>query len=478
MPSQGYQLTPEQLALSEERKRLKLLKKKEKEEQGETATANDPRGKVLDRQWLSTQQAASESSPSLGSSGNVTVKVMTWNLLAQTLVRRSLFPASDCLKGSQREHMLFNEILSHNADICCFQELDQKEKIFPLLDKAGYSYVFKAGPKKKHGSLIAFRTGLYTEVQNRTVEYDSQTVRFQDETKEASLSEQAARGSSYVTKNIGNLVALRRNGTDKDGVIVATTHLFWHPRYTYERARQVGILFREVDSFRQQLSCPHWPCIVAGDFNFSPDDAAYSLLVGEPLLPAQVDALSFSRVVHFTIDPSVPRTDKKAAKDEEEDGGEPQEGKDEGESEEQDPDRTIVNTRQAGPQDGLLSDDELVQLFNRAPRPISAYDEGLRDYAGVKDTSIDLKEVTFGGRVEISGRRGAFEPIWTSYTHYWKTVLDYIFVLPPADRPVTVTGLAKPHTTEKLDPGIPMKGVCGSDHVSLCAELSWPSLPS
>lgn len=80
MPSQGYQLTPEQLALSEERKRLKLLKKKEKEEQGETATANDPRGKILDRQWLSTHQAASEPSPSLGSSGNVTVKVMTWNV--------------------------------------------------------------------------------------------------------------------------------------------------------------------------------------------------------------------------------------------------------------------------------------------------------------------------------------------------------------------------------------------------------------
>lgn len=150
--------------------------------------------------------------------------------------------------------MLFNEILSHNADICCFQvsgsppsqtkmhgmselsqELDQKEKIFPLLDKAGYSYVFKAGPKKKHGSLIAFRKGLYTEVQNRTVEYDSQTVRFQDEPKEASLSEQAAHGSSYVTKNIGNLVALRRNGTDKDGVIVATTHLFWHPRFVPSR---------------------------------------------------------------------------------------------------------------------------------------------------------------------------------------------------------------------------------------------------
>ena len=42
------------------------------------------------------------------------------------------------------------------------------------------------------------------------------------------------------------------------------------------------------------------------------------------------------------------------------------------------------------------------------------------------------------------------------------TVADYIFVISSIDRPVTITGLAKPHETDKLDPGIPRKGVCGS----------------
>jgi hypothetical protein len=34
---------------------------------------------------------------------------------------RELFPDSDCLKSSQREHMLFKEILSADADILCLQ---------------------------------------------------------------------------------------------------------------------------------------------------------------------------------------------------------------------------------------------------------------------------------------------------------------------------------------------------------------------
>lgn len=35
---------------------------------------------------------------------------------------RELFPTSDCLKAAQREHMIYREIFSHNADICCLQE--------------------------------------------------------------------------------------------------------------------------------------------------------------------------------------------------------------------------------------------------------------------------------------------------------------------------------------------------------------------
>lgn len=134
------------------------------------------------------------------------------------------------------------------------------------------------------------------------------------------------------------------------------------------------------------------------DFNFGPDDPAYSLLVGDQLLPAQKTRLQNSRVVHATIDPSVPTSS--AATAEEEEGAELGEN---------DPDRIIVNARAAQPSDGLLSDTELERLYRQSETPTSACDAGLR---------VAESGLTFGSRVPIpEGRRGAFEPIYTSYTH-------------------------------------------------------------
>lgn len=434
MSTNRYVLTPEQLAIAEERRLKKLEREKE---QATKAKQQDPRGRILSRQWIQLKEPVD---------GRQTVKVMTWNMLAQCLVRRELFPTSDCLKASQREHMLYTEILSHRADICCLQEVDRTEKLFPVLGEAGYSFIYKAGPRKKHGCVIAFKKDVFELVDDRQVFYDEQDVR-------SDGNDRYRRGSSFYTKNIANLVALRNQNTDS-GFFIGTTHLFWHPRYTYERARQTGILFREISRFREDLGKQGWPCIVAGDFNFTPTDAAYSLLVGDPLLPEQSATLEFSRVVHRSIDPSVPATAPKADDQDDEDA---------------DPDRVITNARAATSDDGLLSDAELCALFAREVRPVSAYDAGLC----AADPAV-RDRLAFGSRDKLpDGRRGAHEPVWTSYTHYWKTVLDYIFVLDPPDRQVSVVGLAEPFPEEKLVPGLPRKGVCGSDHISLSAELAW-----
>ncbi|KAI0080079.1 Endonuclease/exonuclease/phosphatase [Panus rudis PR-1116 ss-1] len=430
-----FQPTEEQVALAEAR-RLKKLQQQQRAKEEEEA-----RGRILPREWLSIQDPPSES---------VTVKVMTWNLLAQSLVRRELFPTSDCLKASQREHMLYREILSHQAHICCLQ-VDRTEKLFPVLQKAGYDYVYAAGPFKKHGCLIAYRKEFYELYGDKNIVYDQQEVRPEDGVSNI-------HGSSFKTKNIGSFVALKRLDEEDDGLIVATTHLFWHPSYTYERARQTAILLREAAKDRKELGKDHWPCIIAGDFNFAPDDPAYSLLVGDPLLPDQITRLASSRVVHVTIDPDVPiMTTKMLAEDEEG-------------TTETDPDRMITNARAAVEADGLLADAELEKITQEAGYVVSAYDRGLRLSEGIKEQGL-----TYGSRIGIpADRKGAYEPVWTSYTHYWKTVLDYIFILEPSQRPVTIVGLAKPIPTDKLDPGLPQKGVCGSDHISLCAELAWP----
>lgn len=139
------------------------------------------------------------------------------------------------------------------------------------------------------------------------------------------------------------------------------------------------------------------------DFNFQPNDAAYALIVGDPLSTEQSATLAFSRVVHRSIDPDVPVTAPKAAEEENEGTG----------AAESDPDKIITNARPASSEDGLLSDEELQVLFQRSTRPVSAYDEGLRS------GNPDIREgLTFHSRQSLpASQLGAFEPVWTSYTH-------------------------------------------------------------
>lgn len=139
---------------------------------------------------------------------------------------------------TQGRHLLSTGALRHpDRSISCShvhptytQEVDRTEKLFPELEKAGYDWVFAAGPRKKHGCLIAFRKDAYECVRRRMVTYDEEDVRDAD-------TEAGRRGSSFRTKNIGSLVALRSLRADGDGVIVATTHLFWHPAYVGARLR-------------------------------------------------------------------------------------------------------------------------------------------------------------------------------------------------------------------------------------------------
>lgn len=52
---------------------------------------------------------------------------------------------------------------------------------------------------------------------------------------------------------------------------------------------------------------------------------------------------------------------------------------------------------------------------------------------------------------------------------------DYIFILDPPSHVSHVVGLLKPHITKDMEPGLPQKDVCGSDHVSLVSEIVWTS---
>lgn len=103
------------------------------------------------------------------------------------------------------------------------KEVDRLEKLLPVLESAGYAHRYAAGPNKKHGCLIAFKKDLYEEMGLKLVLYDKENVR---DTNEEGVS---LCGSTFRTRNIGHIVALKHTQCD-EGLIIATTHLFWHPK--------------------------------------------------------------------------------------------------------------------------------------------------------------------------------------------------------------------------------------------------------
>ncbi|KAG5221234.1 Endonuclease/exonuclease/phosphatase [Salix suchowensis] len=284
----------------------------------------------------------------------------------------------------------------------CVKEVDRLEKIKPLLTKAGYKHQYGAGPNKKHGCMIAY-TSDFAQLDHRIIQYDNEDVRVAD-------TERACRGSSFKTRNIGLLcIHTKEPGEAERSATVKRLNLGF---------RQAAILKREVNRFRTDVGRPDWPCVV------------------------QEALISPSLVVHKSIDPAVPPTGLEVAKEGEK-----------GES--TDPDRVITDARSAVEDDGLLSVPEFLETFQSQAPWCSVYDDGL---SRIKSQFPNIK--TFGDRVNIATtRKGAHEPEWTSYTHYWKTVLA-------SRKGLNIHGVLKPFATEELQPGLPRKGVSSSDHMS------------
>ncbi|TKY87667.1 hypothetical protein EX895_003248 [Sporisorium graminicola] len=559
---QSKRPSPEEI----EAKRRERAAKKEKEaaekaaKEAELAAAIAANGKIpnghldehgnilfVPRDWAPV--GGVDSQPS-SSPPKQKVRIVSWNILAQGLVRRTLFPGSDCLKFKDRSIGLTAEFSSrtgHGWDVGCFQEVDRMDVHGETLKKDGFSYVYEKGYRQKqHGLLVAWRQDLFGERPHSqlTIDLDAESV--------APASEPVRTACSRVTRNVGLFVALRTHkaGTSSPGLIVATTHLFWHPMHAYERARQSGILVRRLQEFRAELG-EEWqsaPCILAGDFNDQPHSATYHLLTGRKLTQHCFDEVASSSVIHKSIDErrekgnvsngfapgttepareapankAVPAMSEvfdglqKRAQEADEETAGAQDAEEAEEAEEQDDeeegeadDRMLKNCRAATGEDNLLSVNELLQLHDVGrPRPGSVPSQPEASPQQVQAASATHLGSAYGlhyGSVQDPSEQGNFfgssargrerwddaawtpetpnchtgdstEPMWTIFSSLFSLTLDYIFMLPKANPSVseqypTVTRLLRTHRTETLQPGVPRKGVCASDHIAIGAEI-------
>lgn len=383
------------------------------------------------------------------------IKIMTWNILAQCLVRRSLFPGSDCLKWKDRGPAITREIVDYNPDVVCLQEVDRLSDHGPILSRAGYAYTHVIGgyeqDGKQHGLLIGWKQDVFCLVQQQLIRLDEQHFK-------------SRQGLSRVTRNValvGGLAFKHHTG----GLIIGTAHLFWHARYSYERARQTAFLSQALAQFRvPSHDTTTWPIFLAGDLNEQPGGPAYRLLSGTSLPQRERSIFQESSLIHRSTDELVQRTGETYT------------------TFEGDEDRVFKDVRPARESDGLFDFQELQEISGFRTWS-SLYGNWGGQMSGEENNrfedrpEFDRQLKAQSSLVEDRLRSGQHEPMWTNFTPLWRCTLDYIWVL---NHPSThqnhlqVLALLPTHRSEALEPGLPRIGVEPSDHISLMAEVLIP----
>lgn len=391
----------------------------------------------------------------------VKVSIMTYNILAQALIRRKLFPTSgNALKWLKRSQVLLNEFKHYKSDILLLQEVDfvQYNSFWKSeLHKLGYNSAYNRWGEKNHGVAIFYKSELFEISDQMSVDYDKE--------KTGEIEPRT------VTKNIGLILALKfKHSILKDypesnrkGLLIGTTHFFWHPFGTFERTRQSYLVlskFKEFSKRVELLQGGSWFSFFGGDFNSQPFDSPYLSITAKPIhyddrcktVIECSSSFQFSKL-------------REGIEDEEEEGGNIEKF---GENQPKDPvPESFVATDE---QIQLVKDME--DLHNSLPiRAISLY-------------SIAYKLV----HPENAGLdNDKNEPEISNWAHAWRGLLDYIFYIEDWDlisKPITDLNefeklhrvrinklLRMPPGKEMTEHGQPHEGEYPSDHLCMIAEV-------
>lgn len=387
--------------------------------------------------------------------------IMTYNCLAQSLIRREMFPTSgNALKWSKRSKVLLSEFIYYNPDVLCLQEIDYvqyqnywKHKFVSL----GYECQFHKGGGKTHGISIVWKRNLFTMRDKMLINYDNELC--------------GDIPSRTITNNVGLLIALefsdtimnRFSNTNISGILVGTTHLFWHPFGTFDRTRQCYVVLNKMKEFMHRVNVlknnndgdlNHWKPFFCGDFNSQPFDAPYLSIISKPV--------KYMNKVKTVIECSESYSFAKLEYN----------NKDKIEEIREDNTINYTSNKTLESMETILSV-KLENLHNSLNmRAISLYSVGYK-YVDPHNAGID-------------NDRG--EPEISNWAHTWRGLLDYILYIKTWDftdcrdvdsleileveNGVKILELLKmPRSTDMSTYGQPHEGEYPSDHLSMMCKI-------
>ena len=354
-----------------------------------------------------------------GEGGRFTV--LTYNVLADLYATSEMYgyTPSWALSWNYRRQNILKEIVQHNADILCLQEVqsDHFEDFFAgELAKHGYTAVYKKktaqvfsqGTYVIDGCAIFFKKDRFTLIKKYEVEFNKAALSLVESLGGSSQKKEAL--NRLMKDNVALIVvleALEQPGVQaqqgkRQLLCVANTHIHANTELNDVKLWQVHTLLKGLEKIAASAEIP---MVVCGDFNSVPGSAAHSLL-------------SNGRV----------------------DGAHPELATD---------------------PFGILRPPSKLQH----PLPlVSAYT------SLTKQPSLETEA---GERLRSRmDARGTGEPIFTNCTDAFHGTLDYIFYTDDTLAPLSLLELPTEQECRSKYGGLP-NTQCSSDHVSLMAEFQW-----
>lgn len=230
------------------------------------------------------------------------IRVITYNILAdiyadQDFSRDVLYPYCPpyALAIDYRKHLLIKEIQGYNSDIICLQEVDTKvfcSDLLTAMEATGFDGLFKEkGGEVREGSAIFFRRDRFRLVSEYHEELKNllETNAICKDIVKKTYSCPALKEVLQTRTTILHVVALEP--VDEPGriLLVANTHLYFHPDAAHIRMIQVLVAIRYIESLLQQYRKQKPSLIFCGDFNSTPQKAIYEFMTTKTVREDNLD---------------------------------------------------------------------------------------------------------------------------------------------------------------------------------------------
>eukprot|EP00457_Paulinella_chromatophora_P004206 gb/GEZN01004216.1/.p1 GENE.gb/GEZN01004216.1/~~gb/GEZN01004216.1/.p1 ORF type:complete len:648 (-),score=30.14 gb/GEZN01004216.1/:29-1972(-) len=221
-------------------------------------------------------------------------KTLNYNVLAQLYATKQIYPYAETwvLQWSYRKNLLLREILSHNADVVCLQEVQANhfETFFhPEMSQAGYDGIFKRKTREPLGDDPGAIDGCAIFYKRERFALREQYgIEFNEAAKQHNNNRKSYR--RLLRGNVALVVVLEEipEAHKGDGrpqrrqrnrrLCVANTHIYWDPEFREVKLWQTWVLCRELEKLVLHRNLP---LVLCGDFNSMQDSSVYELLSTE-----------------------------------------------------------------------------------------------------------------------------------------------------------------------------------------------------